>query len=885
MPLALVDGLTDAALALNIREAGDDRRADLRAFSDAVRQGEVSLCLSGPARELGVCELYLAVEFDLSCGNANGQVQLEADQDGGHCVYENMGIPLSLRPIERMAEDEALYRELMENTGGAEISTDVKREDNVAWQELIDTGRIRMGVLGDTGMGKSTFINGVLRRPGLLPEDVDVCTGVIIELQYVPARDEECFEVHLLTRDERDDVCRAACEEAQLLLAQGGSGHELQELLRGKFWSRYVTRKKLTQTVKEEVKRTFGGAETYLSWTDRQNEHAGFLRAIQAAAEEASRMESTGGTCVIDDLSRLPDYVRAKQPDQHGGQQPNGWPLLTSSLTVSLHAPLLENVTLVDTPGLRDVDDRRAERTRNVLTRLNGWVYLVDAEPKSGQPRLDGIRAMRDRVHIPHGVIAANKMDMLVAQARGRSVDDLFAERRQYLEGEGCPVVTCSARAASFLPERRPSPDEVIRLAEGEWIAESWGWPLIRGRVPLAPVERRTKVIRRRAEDLVDDRISTDERVWRSLVDFQLDSSELVNVVRELCRVLEEQVIAYLVMQHRQELAGNVENHRRNIESELESITRQLNADDKRKELTDLFSERDTDREQLREKKSAYKKEIEVAKVRTSRSRRDCVSSAKDHSDKLFLELPSKVETEMDEAAEWQLRGHADFSIHDLYTAPLATEAGSLVGDFAIEAEAIWSDISFLSADEVAPIVTGRTQNFNLEDTFSSVKVFESLWERFSTTKERGVGRAKKTAQAIQCLLIGNKASIAKLKTESIRSGDVGEVPGLKKALEESKGAREGRLPERLTHIVRGLSDLAQRELKRLDSQIEGKTKEIGRLKKQIEDAKKDVHKSRAALELEQKDRRARMARLDQFLEHLGYPHLEPNEPETSDPE
>ncbi len=879
LPDALVNAFTDAALHLNMREAGDDRHADLRAFAQAIRSGEITLRIAGPPRELGVCDLYLAVEFNLECGQDAGQVRLEPDRDGGPSIYDTMGVDLSLQPIERMAEDESRYRQLMAQTGGKAQTAGPSSSANAAWQRLVETKRIRMGVLGDTGMGKSTFINGVLRRPGLLPEHIDVCTGVVVELQYTASREDECFDVNLLAPDERDALCLEACRHAEALLSTGGPGGELERVLKRPFWKRFTRDRNLVGDLADGLARTISSSEpTRPARIDEKNELAEKMAAIEDVCGRARSDETRKTGTRIWDLSQIAKYVQARiEIDRYGGTKLNGWPLITQSLTVHLHEPLLQHVVLVDTPGLRDLDPVRAGRTTDELTHLNGWIYLVDAETKGGTPQLKGIQEMRERVHVPHGIIAANKMDMLVAQVSGRGIDQLFAARKAALSRQGCPVVPCAAKAAAFLPLRRPDRERDLDRAGNTWRDKPWGWQLVRGRVPNMPVESRTDIINARAAAAFDGRITTEETAWRTLVDFQLDSSELVNVVRELCDVLEGQVIAYLVRQHRRVLAGSIETHRGIVASELQSIERQLNAVSRRKELNALFRERDTERDGLYRQKEQHQDEIERARGGTRQARQGYLSAATGEGQRLRNALETRTENAMDATAEWQLRGWVDFSIHGFFTEPLATMAGALVEDFGEDAVRIWSKVSFLDPDDLKPIVGERIQNFNLEKTFSSVKVFESLWESFNTTKQRGVRRARATAEALQILLLGDSRELDKLRTDSIRSDDNDMVPGLKKVLEASKTATEGRMPTRLTLIEEGLTELADREISRLDSQIEAKTLEIKGLKKQIEDAENNIHKPRTALEQERKDRQSSLANLDRFLDYLGFPHESAN--------
>lgn len=885
LPQALVDAITDAALHLNMREPGDDRHADLRAFSQAVRGGDIALSIAGPPRELGVCDLYLAVEFNLVCGQKKGQVRLRPDRDSGPSVYDTMGVDLSLQPIERMAEDESRYRELMAQTGGKAEAGGPSSSANTAWQRLVETKRIRMGVLGDTGMGKSTFINGVLRRPGLLPEHTDVCTGVVVELQYATSREDECFKVNLLAPDERDALCLDSCGHAEALLSTGGPGGELETALERPFWKRFKRGRKLVEDLADVLARKISSSDvTRPAWIDRKNEHAEKMTALEDVCGRAQSEETRRTETRIWDLSQIAKYVQARnEVDRYGGTRLNGWPLITQSLTVRLHEPLLQHVVLVDTPGLRDLDPVRAGRTTDELTHLNGWIYLVDAETKGGTPQLEGIQEMRERVHVPHGIIAANKMDMLVAQVSGRGIDRLFAARKTALQREGCPVVPCAAKAAAFLPLGRPDRVQDLDQAGNTWRDKPWGWQLVRGRVPTIPVESRTDIINARAAAVFDGRITTDETAWRTLVDFQLDSSELVNVVRELCDVLEGQVITYLVRQHRRDLAGSIETHRGIVASELQSIQRQLSAVSRRQELNALFIERDTERDELYKQREQRQDEIERAQGQTREARRRYLDDAIVEGKRLRNVLETKARNAMDDSVGWQLRGWVDFSIHGFFTEPLATKAGAFVEDFGEDAVRIWSEISFLDTDDLEPLVGERTQNFNLEEAFSGVKVFESFWESFDTTKQRGARRARATAEALQILLLGERRELDKLRTDSIRSDDSDKVPGLKKVLEASKKEAEGRMPTRLTLIEEGLTELANREISRLDSQIQAKTLEIKALKQQIEDAENNIHKPRTALDQERKDRQSSLANLDRFLDYLGFPHQEPDtEPQSA---
>ena len=49
---------------------------------------------------------------------------------------------------------------------------------------LLDRIACRIGVIGQVKAGKSTFINGLVRRPGLLPTDVNPWTTAVTRLHF-----------------------------------------------------------------------------------------------------------------------------------------------------------------------------------------------------------------------------------------------------------------------------------------------------------------------------------------------------------------------------------------------------------------------------------------------------------------------------------------------------------------------------------------------------------------------------------------------------------------------------------------------------------------------------------------------------------------------------
>lgn len=76
---------------------------------------------------------------------------------------------------------------------------------------------IRIGVLGVTGAGKSTFINALLQRY-VAPSASTICSAVVVEFVEAESRAKEGFEVTFLPQNERTQRIKresASCQEAE----------------------------------------------------------------------------------------------------------------------------------------------------------------------------------------------------------------------------------------------------------------------------------------------------------------------------------------------------------------------------------------------------------------------------------------------------------------------------------------------------------------------------------------------------------------------------------------------------------------------------------------------------------------------------------------------
>lgn len=235
-----------------------------------------------------------------------------------------------------------------------------------------------VAVVGEMNSGKSTLLNA-LNDVDWFPSSPTTCTAKLTRVDYA---DTFSARVRFMGRDQwRDLKMRAA------RFSQGGSSDDAD---------RYANE------IVEHVSNNMTGDFSAMLGTER----------------------------TIDE-NEIQDYV-AKDGRYTG---------LVDELTISGPHPFGPRVRIVDTPGLLDPDESRAERTRKYLSEASVVVVVLYAGAPMGAQDYQLLRNDLVGVHaVDRILVALNKMDSVPAEHRERVsmyVDEKLDNLRSELTGQG----------------------------------------------------------------------------------------------------------------------------------------------------------------------------------------------------------------------------------------------------------------------------------------------------------------------------------------------------------------------------------------------------------------------------------------------------------------
>lgn len=270
----------------------------------------------------------------------------------------------------------------------------------------------RVAVIGQVKAGKSSFINALVGRPGLLPSDVNPWTTVVTNLHFYHAP--EPAESAVFTFFDGDEWSRLA--------ESGGTLRDLTErlvpgfspdLLRSQLQS---MRMRAEQRLGQSFQALLGQRHTYPS----------------IAPETLARYVSAGGDQVAGPGDGwLSDIT--KSADLFFGGDRTGFP-----------------VSLIDTPGTNDPLLVRDEITRQSLASADVYVVVLTAQQPLAIGDLALLRLLRG-LHKERIVIFVNRVDGLPDISAGalRIADHVDQRLRDEWGSTRLPIVLGSARWAN----------------------------------------------------------------------------------------------------------------------------------------------------------------------------------------------------------------------------------------------------------------------------------------------------------------------------------------------------------------------------------------------------------------------------------------------------
>jgi signal recognition particle receptor subunit beta len=304
-----------------------------------------------------------------------------------------------------------------------------------AARRQLDERSCRIAVIGQIKAGKSTFINALSRRPGLLPTDINPWTVVVTALHFRngPTPPEHAAVFQLFSVDEWRQLAEG-----------GGRLRELTERLVPGFQSDLLRAQ--LEVMRKRAERRLG------------NKFAELLGQCHRYPTVTPQI--------------LTDYVSAGDDDSRPGKRRHYSDITRSADLYFNDGPFAFPLTLIDTPGTNDPFLVRDEVTRRSLENPDIYVFVVSAL----QPLSTGDIAMlrllnglnKDRI-----VVFINRADQLPNLNSDAADVKAAIERRLHAEfpSLNIPVVYGSAWLGSLrlqaeagelpavvMPERAPCP-------------------------------------------------------------------------------------------------------------------------------------------------------------------------------------------------------------------------------------------------------------------------------------------------------------------------------------------------------------------------------------------------------------------------------------------
>jgi signal recognition particle receptor subunit beta len=233
----------------------------------------------------------------------------------------------------------------------------------------------RIAVIGQIKAGKSTFINALARRPGLLPTDINPWTVVVTALHFRndPTPPEHAAVFHLFSVDEWRELADG-----------GGRLRELTERLVPGFESDLLRAQ--LEVMRRRAERRLG---------PKFAELLGQCHRFQAVTPQL-----------------LADYVSAGDDDTWPGRRRHYSDITRSADLYFNDGPFAFPITLIDTPGTNDPFLVRDEITRRSLESPDIYVFVVSACQPLSAADIAMLRLLNG-LHKDRIVVFINRADQL----------------------------------------------------------------------------------------------------------------------------------------------------------------------------------------------------------------------------------------------------------------------------------------------------------------------------------------------------------------------------------------------------------------------------------------------------------------------------------------
>lgn len=264
-------------------------------------------------------------------------------------------------------------------------------------QKQLREATCRIGIIGQVKAGKSTFINALAERPGLLPSDINPSTVVVTLLNFRNSAKapEHAGKFHFFSSEEWKD------------LAEGGG--DLRKLTA-----------RLVPGFKPELLRA----------------HLDFMRKRAERRLGSHFHDLLGKSHCFEELTPevLADYISAGDYDELGASNRRHFSDITRTAELFFsEGPFAFPVTLIDTPGNNDPFLVRDEITRRALDDPDVFVFVLSALQPLSTADIAMLRLLNG-LHKDRIVVFINRADQLPDPAADGAAVRSAVERRLRLE-------------------------------------------------------------------------------------------------------------------------------------------------------------------------------------------------------------------------------------------------------------------------------------------------------------------------------------------------------------------------------------------------------------------------------------------------------------------
>jgi len=317
------------------------------AMQEDIAAGTTVQIASGE-RETELMRWYLTKLFNVD------STTIETRQPMGLCPHAAETHLLSTQGWDDAIHDFNAMKELVELSQN--MMRTLKCKDTLeSWDQVVDIEAIKVAVLGQPKVGKSTFTNG-LSGKAVSPVDFDICTGSMLEILSANAAAQEVTEIELRSYSDMVRLKNKASSRAESIRSNCQQQYDAcMKSPEQIHWSCLRHTEKCLDGAKDDENRvdqmnsTMQGLYSDNCVTNRDDE----CLMVKPLEDLHDFVSSSGGNL-------LPDFARKVSAKIHG-------------------PPLLDVVTFVDLPGVGDKDVHRSSVADLAYGHLDVWLWLVPA--------------------------------------------------------------------------------------------------------------------------------------------------------------------------------------------------------------------------------------------------------------------------------------------------------------------------------------------------------------------------------------------------------------------------------------------------------------------------------------------------------------------------